>query len=189
MKFWKISTLLLIVLHNHAIASGQNVPAIDIECNKTQFFQTFSNVSNTGKKPTLRFEDPISSTLVSIVKKSAEGKRLPAWIRPASNWLVGESLINSKCVRWNNDEWYFRQVFWPHRAPDGFGFIAINLTKNTAFFILGKQENYGEQPLITHAVGDELYVTRKLSEGFVAVPMPSGLPDSCYFSPSAAHCK
>lgn len=164
----------------------------DIKCNKTAFLaavlrdpanpaRQLPQIDRSGRSPT-------GSAMAAIVSKSARGKSLPKWIGSGSSWVADESMISADCVKWNDAEWYLRDVFWQHNAPDGNGFIAVNLTQGVAYFILARDTSLTERT-ITHTLGLDPKVVTALREGFMAPFDAAKSPRSCYFVPKRAVCK
>ncbi len=167
-------------------------PPEDLKCDKTVFATGLLRNQANSSTPRLAVDKTgntvVTTAVVGIVAKSAQNKALPRWIQPASAWVQNEPRPGADCVKWNGSEWYLRDVFWPHNAPDGNGFIAVNLTERIVYFILGKDISL-TQHIITHAIGPDPAIVKALSEGFMAPFDSASSPRSCYFVPSRSVCK
>jgi hypothetical protein len=171
--------------------STNSQPVEDIKCSKTAFFAAaLRDPNNPGKQlPAIdkALRTPAGAALATIVGKSGQRKSLPKWLNP-SEWVASESMINADCVKWNDSEWYLQDVFWAHNAPEGNGFMAINLTQNVAYFILARDTSLTERTF-THTLGPDPKVVSVLKAGSEAPFDVSKSPRSCYFVPARPVCR
>jgi len=130
---------LLLLISSTALAQGPSY----VPCNELGFYKALGDpsvfIDRTGNNLSLA-----TKATVAILKKSImKNRALPSWLFPLNGWLTpgfgsDSAMPEDGCSIWRGDEWYTRAVFIPHDAPDGHGFIAINLSKKKSFVLITK---------------------------------------------------
>lgn len=150
-------------------------PAKELACSETDLFRQLSSDVGKNLEPS-----EVAQRLIAVATAASRDSLLPNWLKPIDGWL-SSPMPTEMCVVAGASQWYVRSVFWAHNAPNGYGAIAIDMSKSEAYFILAKDLPDGTIQ-ITHKIGRDAEVLA-LFERRLLIGDPN-LPLNCYFTPS-----
>lgn len=146
--------------HAVAISTVPAQSAQPISCANVQFFKNLGPVNRVFMPIDINGDPSKTPASVAAVKlfgsSIPRATSLPAWLNPIEGWLTPDlsdpPTLGASCARWNGADWYVRSVVKAHDAPDGTGFIALDLTHRKAYLKIVRDTSQGKRTV--KAVGE-----------------------------------